>query len=74
MHRYRALTDKLFHYVSVLTAYNTLSLLKNATINQVTTMLATCKNVLFPGNNHLLTTSTDDLALIIVLSASEGDN
>ena len=26
-------------------------------------MLATTKNVLFPGHNHLLTTSTDDLTL-----------
>ena len=33
------------------------------TIHQVTTMLATSKNVLFPGPNHLLTTSTDDLTL-----------
>ena len=30
-----------------------------ATIHQVTTMLATSKNVLFPGHIHLLTTSTD---------------
>ena len=36
---------------------------KKATIHQVTTMLATSKNVLFPGHNHLLTTSTDDLSL-----------
>ena len=27
------------------------------------TMLATSKNVLFPGHNHLLTNSTDNLAL-----------
>ena len=27
-------------------------------------MLATSKNVLFPGHNHLLTTSTDDPSLI----------
>ena len=26
-------------------------------------MLATSKNVLFPGHNHLLTTSTDDPSL-----------
>ena len=32
---------------------------KRATIHQVTTMLATSKNVPFPGHNHLLTTSTD---------------
>ena len=30
------------------------------TIHQVTTILATSKNVLYPGHNHLLTTSTDD--------------
>ena len=32
---------------------------KKATIHQVTTMLATSKNVLFPGHNQLLTTGTD---------------
>ena len=35
----------------------------HCTIYQVTTMLATAKNVLFLGHNHLLTTSTDDLTL-----------
>ena len=35
------------------------SLHAKATIHQVTTMLATFENVLFPGHNHLLTTSTD---------------
>ena len=33
---------------------------KKTTIHQVTTLLATSKNVLFSGHNHLLTTSTDD--------------
>ena len=33
---------------------------KNDTIHQVTTMLATSKNVLSPGHNHLLTTGADD--------------
>ena len=33
---------------------------EKATIHQVTTMLATSKNVLFPGHNHLLTTVADD--------------
>ena len=33
---------------------------KKPTIHQVTTMLATSKNVLFPGHNHLPTTSTDN--------------
>ena len=45
----------------VLNMYNTtLTSHKKATIHQVTTMLAASKNVLFPGHNHLLTTSTDD--------------
>ena len=35
----------------------------SSTIHQLTTMLATSKNVLYPGHNHLLTTSTDDLSL-----------
>ena len=30
---------------------------------QVTTMLATSKDVLFPGHSHLLTTGTDDPTL-----------
>ena len=33
---------------------------KKATIHRVTTMLATFKNVLFPGHNHLLITGADD--------------
>ena len=36
---------------------------KKATIHQVTTMLATSKNVLFPGHNHLLNTGADDRTL-----------
>ena len=39
------------------------SLCKENIIHQVTTMLATSKNVLFPGHNQLLTTSADDPAL-----------
>ena len=39
------------------------TLYKKATIHQVTTMLATSKNVLFPGHNHLPTTGTDDPTL-----------
>ena len=34
---------------------------KKIIIHQVTTMLATCKNVLFPGYNHQLTTGTNNL-------------
>ena len=36
---------------------------KKPTIHQVTTMLTTSKNVLFPGNNQLLTTGADDPSL-----------
>ena len=45
--------------------YNTYTLGTNATIHQVTTMLATSKNVLFPGHryNHLLTTGADNSTL-----------
>ena len=32
---------------------------QKATIHRVITMLATSKNALFPGHNHLLTTGTD---------------
>ena len=39
------------------------SLHKKATILQVTTMLATFKNILFTGHNHLLTTGTYELSL-----------
>ena len=41
----------------------TVNTAQKATIHQVTTMLATSKNVLFPGHNHLLTTGTDDPTL-----------
>ena len=39
------------------------SLCKKAIIHQVTTMLTTYKDVLFPGHNHLLTTGIDDPSL-----------
>ena len=51
--------------------YNTTQ--KNPTIHQVTTMLATSKNVLLPGHTHLLTTGTDDPKLYHP-SASMTDN
>ena len=48
--------------------FGSLILGKKNTIHQVTTMLATSKNVPFPGYNHLLTTSADDpITLIITL-------
>ena len=42
---------------------NTAQKKTNSTIHQVSTMLATSKNVLFPGCNHLLTIGTDDPSL-----------
>ena len=39
------------------------SLDKKATIHQLTTMLSTSKNVLFPGQNHLITSGADDPSL-----------
>ena len=36
---------------------------QKATIHQVTAMVSTSKNVLFPGDNHQLTTGADDLTL-----------
>ena len=43
--------------------YDDKTLGKKAIIHRVTTMLATSKNVLFPGPNHLLTTGGDDPSL-----------
>ena len=40
-----------------------ISLGKKATIRQLTNMLSTSKNVLFPGHNHLLINSADDPSL-----------
>ena len=42
--------------------YFAFSTAQKATIHQVTTMLATSENVLFPGHNRLLITGTDDPA------------
>ena len=39
------------------------ALCKKGTIHQVTSVLGTSKIVLFPGHNHLLTTSSDDPTL-----------
>ena len=36
---------------------------QKGTIHQVTTMLTTSKNVLFPGHNHLLTTGAYDTSI-----------
>ena len=44
---------------------------QKVTIHQVTTMLATSKNGLFAGHNHLLTTGADDLTHNYLMSASE---
>ena len=43
--------------------HHEIALGKKATIHQVTTMLSTSKNVLFPGHNHLLTIGADDPSL-----------
>ena len=45
---------------------------KKATIHQLTTMLATSKDVLFPSPNHLLTTSADDLTLKLSSKHQQG--
>ena len=48
---------------------------KKVTIHRVTTILASSRNVLFPGHNHLLTTGADDPTLIIARApASEGSS
>ena len=39
------------------------SLAKKVTVHQVTTMLATSKNILLQSPNHLLTASADDPSL-----------
>ena len=48
------------------------SLGKKATIHGVTTMLATSKNVVFPGHNLLLTTSADDQTLYLLPKHQQG--
>ena len=45
------------------------SLREKATIHQMTIMLATSKNVLFPGHNHMLTTGTDTSDTWIITQA-----
>ena len=56
-----------YNYVECMTEImkhiNSVTLGKNATMHQLTTMLFTSKNVLFPGLNHLLTTGADDPTL-----------
>ena len=46
------------------------SLSKKATVYQITTMLATSKNVEFPGHNHLLTPFADDPDTLIIAQVS----
>ena len=53
-----AITVVIERQVSVV---STMGTVKKATIHQVTPILTTSKNVLFPGHNHLLTTGTHDL-------------
>ena len=47
---------------------------KEATIQQLTTMLAASKNILFSGRDHLLTTGTDDQTLYYRLRWRLGNN
>ena len=56
----------------------TLVTAQKATIHQVTTMLATSKNVIFPGHNHLLPTGSSPILMTQYFdycpSAGKGDN
>ena len=61
LYKITACMEQTFH------SYSKEALCKKATIHQVTTMLTTCKNVLFPGHNYLLTKGTDDPSLSLVL-------
>ena len=58
-------TDELVFHMNLATTLvkHKLALRKKATIHQVTAMLTTSKNVLFPGHNHLLTTGIEDPTL-----------
>ena len=42
------------------------------TVHQVTNMLSTSKNVLFPGPNHLLNTGADDPILWLSPQRQQG--
>ena len=53
----------LTKYTGDMMACDGITLLKKATIHQLTTMLATFKNVRFPGHNHLVTAGADDAIL-----------
>ena len=63
------MTETCEIYVPVLTGELSDSAQKNI-IYQVTTMLATSNNVLFPGHNHLLSRGTDDPTLWLLLECS----
>ena len=47
---------------------------EKATIHQVTIMLSASKNMPFPGQCHLLTTSADDPTLQLLPERQQGDN
>ena len=57
---YVAYTTTLLYVLYILNVDKT-HCAKKASIHQVTIMLATFKDVLFPGHNQLLTIGTDDL-------------
>ena len=59
------------HHLQGLMAWGTLC--KKATIHQVTTMLATSKNVLFPSHNRLPTTGADDRTLWLSPEHQQGE-
>ena len=63
LHPHRVLQHNLI-WEDVMTVWHMqCSLCKKKNIHQVTAMLATSKNLLFPDHNHLLTTGTDDPSL-----------
>ena len=63
--KFICVNDALYHFIILPPAYfiSIQITAQENTIHQVTTMLATSKNVLFPGHNDLLTTGTDDPSL-----------
>ena len=63
----KAISRLLEFELECVTFFHEMALGKKATIHQVTAMLATSKNVLFPGHNHLLTTSADEPTLWLSL-------
>ena len=59
----RKARQALLIYDQYSSCYHSYSTAQKTTIHQVTAMLSTSKNALFPGHNHLLTTGAGDLTL-----------